>query len=324
MNSGFLAADVQFVANRPMLLAHLTDLHLPLPAAPRRTDLLNKRALGYLSWRTKRRHRHTRAALDALVGDLKRRSPALTALSGDLANISLEAEFHAIDQWLRANFEAQSCALCPGNHDAYVALPWERSAGVWSEFMRGDRFDDARIRPPAGAADFPFVRETGPAALIFANSAVATAPGLATGRLGAAQRARIGLELDRLGACGRCRILVLHHPITDGVVSRRKALDDAAALRAVIAASGVELVLHGHTHRSEWNTVETRDGPRPVVGGGAASHPVAHGRYAPARYNLFAISGDARAGWRIEAEVRELDPATGDVRTAETRLLLAA
>ncbi len=307
-----------------MLLAHLTDLHLPMPAVPALTDLLNKRALGYLSWRGNRRKRHTLTALETLVADCGRDAPDFTVLSGDLVNIALESEFTAAAQWLAAHFSAATTVFTPGNHDAYVAVPWDRGLGNFRPFMTGARLGQNGDRPPRDASDFPFVRTVGAVCVVFANSSPPTAPGLATGCLGGAQIDRIGAELRRLGEEEKCRVLVLHHPVTEGVTSRRKALDDAAALRALLKETGVELVLHGHTHRSVWASVDTKDGPRPVVGGASASHPRAHGKYRPARYNLFTIEGDARRGWRIDVVVKELDPETGAVRTAEERRLLPA
>lgn len=305
-----------------MRLAHLTDLHLPIPSAPRARDLLSKRVLGYLSWMRTRRFRHQTPALQAIVDDCRRQNPDFTAISGDLVNISLPVEFFNANQWLAENFEPSVAALCPGNHDAYVDLPWHAGAGAFGTFMVGGRHDDGAPRAPLSADDFPFVRVAGGAGLVFANSSPPTAPGLATGRLGAAQIGRIAAELSRLKAEGLCRVLVLHHPLTDGAAPRRKALDDAGALRALIARTGVELVLHGHTHYPVWSEVETPDGPRPVAGGGSASHPCAHGKYPPARYNLFEIAGAGDGSWTIDVDIRELDPASGAVRSVERRRLL--
>ncbi|NWG92684.1 MAG: metallophosphoesterase, partial [Parvularculaceae bacterium] len=120
---------------------------------------------------------------------------------------------------------------------------------------------------------------------------------------------------------GACRVLILHHPVTEGATPRRKALDDRRELRALLAETGVDLVLHGHTHRSVWAEIDTIDGPRPVVGGASASHPQARGRYRPARYNLFSIDRDAAGAWTIDVEVREFDPEAGDLKTAERRRL---
>lgn len=321
--SQFLAAGACFVTKGGMRLAHLTDLHLPIPVPPEPGELLSKRALGYLSWVRNRRYRHRIEALERVVEDCKRSAPDLTAISGDLLNISLPAEFSSGLQWLEKNFAPAAAAFCPGNHDAYVPVRWSEGIGRFGQFMLGARAGDASVRAPIGADDFPFVRDAGPVSVVFANSSPPTLPGLATGRLGAAQISRIGRELARLGEAGRCRILVLHHPVSDGATPGRKALDDRKALRSALHEAGVELILHGHTHYPVWTTVETKNGARPVAGGGSASHPDVRGKYRPARYNLFSIDGDAAEGWRVEVDVRELDPASGEVKTAERRILLS-
>ncbi len=305
-----------------MRLAHLTDLHLPIAEHPPFLALIGKRLLGYLSWRRNRRFHHTLGALEAVVRDCRSQAPDFTAVSGDLVNISLDSEFSSAIQWLAENFDPAVTAMTLGNHDAYVRLPWAMGGGRFSPFMSGRRGSESAHRAPEDASDFPFERSVGPVSLLFANSSPPTAPGLATGRLGRPQLERIRTALVRLGGQGRCRVLVLHHPVTAGATHRRKALDDAAALRAVLADTGVELVLHGHTHLPQWASVETPSGPRPVVGGASASHAAAYGKYRPARYNIFSIDGDAAAGWRISVEARELDPADGDVKTVDLRVLL--
>lgn len=306
-----------------MRLAQLTDLHLPIPIGPTVGDLFSKRLLGYLSWARNRKFLHKLDPLERIVADCRLAAPELTVISGDIINISLQAEFTAARQWLDDHFEPSDVAFCPGNHDAYVETPWPTGLGLLSPFMAGERSGEPAVRAPRGPDDFPYLRTIGRMSVVLGNSSPPTLPGLATGRLGSVQIETIGRKLSDLGAAGQCRILVLHHPPTERVEPLRKALDDRKALRSVVYETGVELILHGHTHRPVWTTIETRDGPRPVVGGGSASHPSGHGKYRPARYNLFSIEGDATNGWRIDVEARELDPASGEVKTAERRNLLS-
>ncbi len=304
-----------------MRLAHLTDLHFPIETAPGLVELASKRLLGFLSWRRKRRFRHTKSALNAILGDCAAAGPDLAVITGDVVNIALKTEFAAAETGLRQLMDSQRTVFTPGNHDTYVSAPWEGGLGRLAFLMSGERLGEARAREAKDVDDFPFVRRIGDVAVILANSSPPTLPGLATGRIGPAQRERLKAELIAAGAQGLCRVLALHHPVTAGAASPRKALDDAASLRALLAETGVELVIHGHMHRTIWGEVATPAGNRPVAGGASASHPAAHGDYRPARYNLFEI---ARAGstWRIDVEVRELDPATGRVETAERRTLL--
>lgn len=302
--------------------AHFTDLHLPLPSPPKAGDLLGKRLLGYLSWRRKRKFQHELQALEALVEDRQHLDCTTSVITGDIVNISLPSEFAAARNWLKNTFDSADSLYAPGNHDAYARVRWEDGLGQLSAWMAGVRFDDPSRHPPADANDFPYVRVVDEVSFIVLNSARPTAPGLATGRLGREQLSRLRQELARARKDGLCRVLALHHPVADGVVSRRKALDDAPALRAVLAETGVELVLHGHAHRPSWSVVDTDGGPRPVVGGGSASLTRCDGAYRPARYNLFSVRRGDYGCWRVNVIVRELDLSDRSVSTIEQRSLL--
>lgn len=304
-----------------MRLVHLTDLHFSPVPPPRTIDLLSKRLFGHLSWRRNRRFRHVESALSAIFQDCRTTAHDLAVITGDATNIALPCEFENVEAGLKAALDPARTVFTPGNHDTYVTAPWAGGLGRLAFLMTGERAGDPAMRAARGPEDFPFVRRAGGVAVILANSAPPTAPGLATGRLGEGQLARLKSEFLLARDRGEARVLALHHPVTAGAVSSRKALEDACALRAVIAETGVELILHGHTHKPIWASIMTPDGPRPVAGGGSASHPSAHGDYKPARYNLFDIGRDA-GRWRITVEVRELDPATGRVETAERRTLL--
>ena len=89
-------------------------------------ELLNKRALGYLSWRRKRRFEHRREVLDALQRDLNLEQVDQLLVTGDLTHIGLPSEFEQARDWLRQLGDASKVALVPGNHDSCVAAPEAR------------------------------------------------------------------------------------------------------------------------------------------------------------------------------------------------------
>ena len=192
-------------------LAHLSDLHLaPLPRATAR-QLLNQRVLGYLSWRRRRYRVHRREVLDALVADVQLQKPDHVAVTGDLVNISLPAEFVQAAGWLRVLGDPDWITVIPGNHDAYVEVKWREAWAHWADYMTGD---DGR-RDPKRA--FPFVRRRAPVALIGLSTAVATAPTFATGRLGRRQLKALDADPGR----GRGRWLLHGHPPAPPARSRR-------------------------------------------------------------------------------------------------------
>lgn len=286
-------------------LAHLSDPHLgPLPA-PGFGALLGKRITGLLSWRLKRSKIHRPKILALLAESLKRQAPDHIAITGDLVNISLPGEFVQARDWLNSLGQPEQITIIPGNHDAYVALPWKSSIGLWADFMSGRREDlKAPDRPVRDFSDFPFVRILGDIALIGTSTALPTLPFAATGRLGPQQLARLEQCLRKLGAEGKCRVVLIHHPPFGGGAYRRKSLTDSAAFQDVIARAGCELVLHGHTHVSGLGKVPTPFGHAPVIGVPSASAmPSKHKD--PARFHLYRFEPLAQ-GWKLTVDVYEL------------------
>ncbi|MEN9807380.1 MAG: hypothetical protein RL756_1900, partial [Pseudomonadota bacterium] len=53
------------------MLAHLSDPHLTTPVVAAPWRLGAKRLLSYLSWARKRRYRHLRTVLDAVIADIR-------------------------------------------------------------------------------------------------------------------------------------------------------------------------------------------------------------------------------------------------------------
>ncbi len=285
------------------ILAHLSDPHLaPLPP-PRRADLAGTRVLGWLHWRQTRHKIHRAEQLDLLVRDLAAQAPDHVAVTGDLVNIALAAEFPQARAWLQTLGSPHDVTLVPGNHDAYVRAALAAHAH-WAEFMRGD---DAT----AAGLQFPFVRRRGPVALIGLSSAVATPPFMATGRLGREQIARLEALLASLA--GHFRVVLVHHPPGRTRSRRYKRLTDAAALRAALARHGAELVLHGHDHVHALDWLAGPRGPIPALGVPSASAAELAGHHVePAAYNLYRIAGDARA-WRCEAITRGFPAGGGGI-----------
>lgn len=270
-------------------LAHLSDPHLPPPpGALGLRDLASKRGLSRIAWRRKRRE-HQPAILAAIVEDLRAQAPDHVAVTGDLTNFAAPAEYAAAQAWLTSLGSPHDVTVSPGNHDA-LAGPESGRFAPWAAWL-GDEPEIA----------FPASRERGGIAVINVCSAVATAPHLATGRLGEAQLASLEAQLKTLAARGLFRVILIHHPPAPGVVSARKALEDGEALRAVLARQGAELILHGHGHEAVTTRLPGPSGAIPVLGAPSAS-AAGHGRHPPARWNLIEIDpGDRAAPIRVQA-----------------------
>src|SRR3954463_8773700 len=277
-------------------LAHLSDPHLPPLPAARLRDLTGKRALGYLNWTRNRHKYHRREVLDALVADMQAQRPDHIAVTGDLVNLALEAEFAPAKAWLESVGTPQHVTVIPGNHDAYVRATRHRFAGAFGDYLRGDAQMDVTVN----GASFPFVRQRGPLALVGVSSAVPTLPLMATGRLGRVQLDALDRTLGQLSSEQAFRVLLVHHPLQSD--SRIKRLTDSRQLRALLKQHGVELVLHGHDHIHSTMWVEGTDRQIPAIGVPSAS-ALAHRHYPAAAYNLFTIERDGNQ-WRCVQTVR--------------------
>ena len=273
-------------------LAHLSDPHLPPLPKPRLIELAGKRVFGYVNW-TRNRHKYQRReVLDALVADVKAQAPDHIAVTGDLVNLALDAEFAPARAWLDGVGPPDRVTTIPGNHDAYVRATYHRFGETFAPYLASDN----------GSAGFPALRRRGPLALISLSTAVPTLPLMATGTLGRAQLAALERVLERLATEDVFRVLLVHHPLKSD--ARHKRMTDAADLLALLKRHGVELVLHGHDHIHSTMWFEGPNGNIPAIGVPSAS-ALAHGRYPAAAYNLFTIEKD-NAGWRCEQTVRGL------------------
>lgn len=170
---------------------------------------------------------------------------------------------------------------------------------AWGAHMCGDKSES-----------FPYVRRRGPIVLIGLCSGVPTELFFASGTLGGQQLAKLRVLLDQTRDA--FRVVMIHHPPVSQS-SWRKRLTDADDLMSVIAAHGVELLIHGHDHLHMLNWLDGPDGTRvPAVGVPSASSAPGKGKGKDdAAYNLYRVDG-APGAWRCEMISRGLAPA-GDV-----------
>ena len=271
-------------------LAHLSDAHIgPLPE-PRWRELMSKRLTGYLNW--KRRGRiHNMDVLRTIVDDIRAQAPDHIAMTGDILNIGLPAEFPLAEAWLKTLGEAQGVSFVPGNHDAYVPSAMPFIAKTFAPWMAGDAQAEHA---------FPYLRQRGDIAIIGLTSGVPTAPLLANGRLGAEQRARFAQMLSETR--GQMRVVMIHHPPHNTGSTPGRGLTDSRRFEKIIREHGAELIIHGHNHRHSVAHLAGPDGPVPVVGVASASAVPGTDRHRAA-WHLYEITR-AGARWQIEGVIR--------------------
>jgi len=294
-------------AEKPFVLAHLSDPHLSDMGAVRFRHLFSKRLYGYLRWQLHRGTEHHGAVLSALLDDLKHQRPDHVALTGDLTHLSLPAEFQTARIWLESIGRPHQVTVIPGNHDAYVPTEWHRSHAHLADYMLSDDAP-APTGPSAGVDSvFPSWRVRGPIALIGICTAHPSAPYLAVGSIGRDQLRRLEKVLDQAARRNLFRVILIHHPPAAGTVSWRKRLTDAAEFQALVQRYGADLILHGHAHRAARNRLPVPGGSVRVVGAPSAS-AIGRSHQRMARYYLYRIAR-ADEGWSVELTVRIYDPA---------------
>jgi 3',5'-cyclic AMP phosphodiesterase CpdA len=271
-----------------VLLAHVTDPHFRGFAGAGPTDFLNKRALGTLNLLLNRTRKHKMQLLEALRLDMRAQAPDHLALTGDFSNVSLPGEWRAALAWIdTCGLEAGAISVIPGNHDAYIETVVASRAfeKLFAPYMTHD------LAPRAAGgdrADYPYVQIRDSVAFVGVSSAVATGDSGAWGEVGEAQLGRLERMLGASELRGKTRVVLIHHPPVRQKHGEDRNLRDRAALAAVVARVGAELVLHGHDHQDEHTELPGPGGkPIPIIGGGSASYTGSPERRS--RYNLYEI-----------------------------------
>lgn len=277
-----------------MRLAHLSDVHVLDLTGVRWTRFLNKRISGLANLRGSRKDAHPTHMLEAAVAELTAdHSIDHVVVTGDLTNLSLESEFVRARAILSPL--AGRISVIPGNHDVYTRGA-ERSRRFEAYF--GDWMWQTPANLAADPATYPWLKTFDEVALLGFSSAVARLPLIATGHVSRAQLSRLA-DLQRAGALAdRFGVALVHHNLHPRGFRKDKmhGLSNRDALLEALAAAGVGLLLHGHTHvahRFESNGIS-------VIGSGSSTW--AHAAHI-GRYNVYELG---REGLR-SVEVRHWD-----------------
>ena len=253
---------------------------------------MGKRLTGYINWRRRSRI-HDMEVLAAIVEDMKAQKPDHIAMTGDILNIGLPAEFPFASAWLETLGRARDVSFVPGNHDAYV-----RSSLVHLD----ETFAPWTLADEKALNIYPYLRVRGDIALIGVNSGVPTAPLLASGKLGKAQRDRLEIALAETGARGLMRVVMIHHPPNRKGATPGRGLSDARQFEQLICKYGAELIIHGHNHRHSIAHIPGPKRPAPIVGVASASAVPGSERHRAA-WQMYEIERDGER-WKIEGVIR--------------------
>jgi len=294
-------------------IAHITDPHLSPAPMPGFADLRLKRVMGFINWKRGRERLNDMGMLARLVADLRAQRPDHVAVTGDLVNIGMPAEFERAALWLKTLGDPSDVSFVPGNHDAYVRASMPLLERAFAPWTAGDS--------PRGAATYPFLRVRREIAIIGLSSAVPTGPLMATGKLGKRQLEAFAELLAETGARGLARVVLIHHPPIARATLPLRGLLDAAAFGRIVRDRGAEAILHGHTHEQAVRSLPSRaartvQGGVPVIGAPSAAAAARDPRYRAA-YNLVRLERDGER-WRVGARARGLSAESGTIGERET------
>lgn len=306
LNSTSNQTTVDAGTGKRFVLAHFSDPHFARVDHIEKSDFLNKRLLGYLRYKLKRQAEHCEEVLNILDNDLQLAKPDHIVITGDLTQLGLPIEFRIARDWLQTLGSADRVTIIPGNHDTYIKTNWHETFTHWLDYIVADRSDQPVDLVTDLEGLFPTLRIRDRIALIGISTAHPSRPHLATGTIGSAQLKKLETILTHLSGQNLFRIILIHHPPAQGVVSRRRGLTDAASLRMLLKRYGAELVLFGHAHKTVSAQLETPSGLIPAIGAPSASS-LSPKNERRSRYYLFDITSNPE-GWKVHLAERFFSP----------------
>ncbi len=287
-------------------IAHASDLHLSGLQGMPWGRLVGKRLLGYLSWALRRRKEHRPEILEALRRDLETTPADVLLVTGDLTHLGLPSEYVQARHFLGRLGKPDRVLVVPGNHEAYARSGFDDGLGLLAPYLPESAVPSREEGPPAWGI-FPRLDVRGTIAFVGLSTALPTPPFSAAGRVGSPQIRRLEELLRNLEEEGLFRVLYLHHPAESGVVRRRKDLQDRVRLLECLEKTGIELILHGHAHRSVRSRLKIRGRTVWSLGVGSASAAGLAEEERRARYHRLRLEEDGH-GMRLTLTVSTWDP----------------
>jgi 3',5'-cyclic AMP phosphodiesterase CpdA len=252
------------------------------------------------------------AAVEAVEDLLPRLQPAAIVISGDFAQRARAGEFLRGRAFLRALGALAPVHAIAGNHDVQW---WREPLGI--PLLGRARF--AKYRRYVSSDLAPLLSVDG-AMLCAAPSAHGLAVGSVTWNprdltvKGHVSRAALERAARAFGSSrpGTLRVLVVHHNVLKGRLSRRWGLARPRAALHGIVATGADLVCCGHDHEEGIGTIEL-DGRRVVVSTAGTLSTRGRGERPPS-FNLIHFTAAT-----IRVEIHAFNRTAAEFRMVEGR-----
>jgi 3',5'-cyclic AMP phosphodiesterase CpdA len=225
--------------------------------------------------------------IEALDGFLPTLNPTAVAVSGDLSQRARHGEFQAAHLFLKRLRVVAPTLVVPGNHD----IEWWKSPlgllGEQRKYAKYTRYFGTDLRP---------VLEVPGAVIVGALSSYGVAFGSLTlrlrdlavkGHLPRSETNRVKKIFDAVPP-GVARVMVFHHNVLAGGLSRRMGLARWRSAHKRLLATGADVILSGHDHQEGAGQIQ---GALAVSTSGTHSSRVRGGR--PSVFNLVKIDAQA-------------------------------
>jgi 3',5'-cyclic AMP phosphodiesterase CpdA len=185
------------------------------------------------------------AAVEELVPDLE---PRVIVVSGDISQRSRHGEFQAAVGFVRELERTAPVLVIPGNHD--VQWWWRPMIplGARAKYAKYARYFGANLAPTMVFPEAVVASAVTPHGIAWGSLTFRLRDLAVKGHLPKRAIRQVG-ERFRKAAPEQLRILVVHHNVTRGDLSRRMGLARWQQAQRRIVESGADLVLCGHDHQ---------------------------------------------------------------------------
>lgn len=272
-------------------LGHLSDLHFWAYKDVKLRTLFNKRIIGGVNIALNRSKKHDNKIAIQALKQLDAMSVDHIAISGDLTNLAFKCEFEEAAKHVYAVKNAEKrVSIIPGNHDYYThdTVKEKRFENTFSTLLESDLPSYLDKDP------YPYCRFVGEdVAIIGLNSGMVSSPIFAIGKIKQEELNRLEALLKDPRLVDKFIVVQVHHhllPHPRKLEAMRRLLN-ADALLKILRQAKVDLVLHGHNHYSNIDTLPHLEGSGDLVISGCSAssyvdHPIKEHR---ATFNIYTI-----------------------------------
>lgn len=248
-------------SHQPVTIVHLSDLHFGGFADLKQIE-----------------------ALDSFLPALH---PTAVAVSGDLSQRARHGEFQAAHLFLQRLRAVAPTLVVPGNHD----IEWWKSPlgllGEQRKYAKYTRYFGTDLRPVLEVPGAVIAGALSSYGMAFGSLTLRIGDTAVKGHLPKSETDRVKKIFDAVPP-GVARVMVLHHNVLAGGLSRRMGLARWRSAHKRLLATGADLILSGHDHQEGAGQIQ---GALAVSTSGTHSSRVRGGR--PSVFNLVRIDPQA-------------------------------